>query len=59
MQLLKRLSGGTVRLVDPFGDARFGDNTAAQASPPIDVTVRVHDARVYSRILHGGQRRAR
>ena len=23
-----------LRLVDPFGDARFGDNTAAQASPP-------------------------
>ena len=54
MQLLERLTGGTVRLVDPFGDARFGDGTAPQASPPIDVTVRVRDTRVYSRILHEG-----
>ena len=54
MQLLKRLTGGTVRLVDPFGDARFGEDTAPQASPPLDVTVRVRDARVYSRILQEG-----
>ena len=30
MQLLKRLTGGTVRLVDPFGDACVGDDTAPQ-----------------------------
>ena len=41
-------------VVDPFGDARFGDDTATQASHPLDVTVRVHDRGVYSRILHEG-----
>jgi cyclopropane-fatty-acyl-phospholipid synthase len=54
MQLLKRLTGGTVRLVDRFGDARFGDGSAPQASPPLDVTVRVRDPRVYARVLHEG-----
>ena len=54
MQLLKRLTGGTIHLVDTFGDARFGDDTAPQALPPIDVTVRVRDTRAYSRILHEG-----
>ncbi len=54
IQLLKRIAGGTVRLVDPFGDERFGDDTAPHASTPIDVTVRVRDTRVYSRILHEG-----
>jgi cyclopropane-fatty-acyl-phospholipid synthase len=54
MQLLKGLTGGTVRLVDPFGDARFGDGTTPHASPRLDVTVRVHDTRVYSRILQEG-----
>ena len=54
VQLLKRLTGGTLRLVDPFGDARFGDDTTRQASPPIDVTVRVCDARTYARILQQG-----
>ena len=53
-QLLRRVRGGTVRLVDPFGDARFGDDTARHASPPIDVTLRVHDTRVYSRVLREG-----
>ena len=54
MQLLKRLTGGTVRLVDAFGNARFGENTAPRGSPPLDVTVRVHDSRAYSRILQEG-----
>ena len=30
------------------------DDSAAQASPPIDVTVRVRDVRAYSRVLHEG-----
>ena len=34
VQLLKRLTGGTVRLVDPFADARFGDDTAPHARLP-------------------------
>ena len=59
MQLLKRLTGGTVRLVDPFGDARFGDDTAPQASPPIDVTVRVRDHACVLPHPARGQRRAR
>ena len=54
MQLLKRLTGGTVRLIDPFGDERFGDDTVPHASPRIDVTVHVRDTRVYSRILREG-----
>jgi len=53
-QLLKRLAGGTVHLIDPVGDARFGDATAPRTSPPIDVTVHVRDSRVYSRILQEG-----
>jgi cyclopropane-fatty-acyl-phospholipid synthase len=54
VQLLKRFSGGTVRLVDRLGDTRFGNDTAPHASPRVDVTVRVRDTRVYSRILHDG-----
>jgi cyclopropane-fatty-acyl-phospholipid synthase len=54
MQLLERITGGTVRLVDPVGEERFGDGTGAHVSPRIDVTVRVRDARVYSRILRDG-----
>lgn len=54
VQLLKRVTGGTVRLVDPFTDARLGDGAASHASPSIDVTVRVRDVRVYSRILKDG-----
>ena len=53
-QLLKRLAGGTVHLIDPVADARFGDATAPRTSPPIDVTVHVRDSRVYSRILQEG-----
>jgi cyclopropane-fatty-acyl-phospholipid synthase len=54
VQLLKRLTGGTIRLVDPFASVRFGDDSAPHGSPPIDVTVRVRDARLYSRILREG-----
>jgi cyclopropane-fatty-acyl-phospholipid synthase len=54
VQLLKRLTGGTVRLVDAFGDTPFGVSTAQQASPPIAVIVRVHDTRAYARILREG-----
>ena len=35
VQLLKRLTGGTVRLVDPFGDARFGEDTARRLRLPL------------------------
>jgi len=54
VQLLERLSGGSVRLVDSVADQHFGDAASLHPSRPIDVTVRVHDERVYSRILHHG-----
>ncbi len=49
MQLLKTLTGGTVRLVDPVGVTRYGNDAT-----PVDVTVRVHDTRVFSRVLREG-----
>ena len=54
VELLKRITGGAVRVVDPFGDERFGDDTVPGTSPPIEVRVRVRNPRVYSRILREG-----
>ena len=54
VQLLKRLTGGTVRLVDPFGTRASATTLPRTLRLRIDVTVRVHDVRVYSRILHEG-----
>ncbi len=53
-QLLRRITGGTVRLVDAFGDERFGDASTAHGSPLLDVIVRVREPRLYSRILREG-----
>ena len=54
LKLLERLTGGTLRLVDPFADERFGAETTPHTAPPIDVTVRVRDVRAYPRILQEG-----
>src|SRR3954451_4157504 len=54
VQLLKRIAGGTVRLVDESGDERFGHDTPPHDARPIDVTVHVHDPRTYTRVLRAG-----
>ncbi len=54
MRLLARVTGGTVHLVDPFGEARFGAGDAPGDSPRVDVTIRVNDPRVYARVLRQG-----
>src|SRR4051794_8607016 len=56
VQLLKRLTGGSIRLVDRFGEERFGecDAPAPRDARPIDVTVHVHDPRTYTRVLRAG-----
>lgn len=51
VQLLKRCND-PVHLVDAFGDERFGAGTGPHTASP--ATVRVHDTRVYLRILREG-----
>jgi cyclopropane-fatty-acyl-phospholipid synthase len=53
-RLLNHLRGGTLELADPIGHARFRDRGRLRTSAPIDVTVDVHDVRVYERVLREG-----
>lgn len=53
-QLVGRIAGGTVELVDPSGTEWFGDRRPVAGEDPIDVRVTVHDPRLYPRLLREG-----
>jgi cyclopropane-fatty-acyl-phospholipid synthase len=53
MVLLSTLQGARVRVVDELGDERLGDTSTSPPQGPA-VTVRVHDPRVYRRVLRHG-----
>jgi cyclopropane-fatty-acyl-phospholipid synthase len=53
MQLLTRVVGGTVEIVEPGGTTRFGDHRTETGMRAIDARVEVHDPRLYGRVMRG------
>ena len=53
-QLLRRLRGGTVEVVDARGSAVFGADRGPRAMPALRARVEVRDERLYERLLREG-----
>ena len=53
-QLLHRITGGTLELVDAWGREQFGNTDPGNAAEPIRARVTVHEPRLYARILREG-----
>jgi cyclopropane-fatty-acyl-phospholipid synthase len=53
-QLLSRISGGTIELVEGGHIRRFGDPRPRSDTPPLSTRVEVHDPHVYARVLRAG-----
>ena len=53
-RLLARITSGSVELTDPWGTAQFGGTASPTGGEPRPFRIRVHDARVYGRVLREG-----
>jgi cyclopropane-fatty-acyl-phospholipid synthase len=53
-RLLTHIDGGTLELTDRWGVERFGTPRSGSWHPPMHAVVRVHDTRLYARVLRDG-----
>lgn len=53
-QLLARITGGTLEVIDPWGRELFGNGQSSSATGPIRAGVTIHEPRFYARVLREG-----